>query len=98
METEMGKMKCGLSKSIRECQENAYVMTSTLPNDIQDRLKETKDTLVTITQKLKDQDNTITLLKQALANGRSFVVMSMRNKIKEPNPYDDTHNANLLGH
>jgi hypothetical protein len=73
------------------------LITDTLTDDIQDRLKAAEDALASVTQKLKDQDDTITLLKQALANGQSSVVMPMRIKIKEPEPYDGTHNAKLLG-
>jgi hypothetical protein len=90
-------MKHGFNEVIRECQETANVITDTLTNDIQDRLKAAEDALASVTQKLKDQDDTITLLKQALANRQSSIVMSMRIKIKEPEPYDDTHNAKLLG-
>jgi hypothetical protein len=39
METEMGKMKHGFNEVIQECQSTADVMTDTLTNDIQDRLK-----------------------------------------------------------
>jgi predicted nuclease with TOPRIM domain len=96
METEIGKMKHGFNEVIQECQELHNVMTDTLTNDIQDRLKAVEDALASVTQKLKDQDDTITLLKQALANGQSSFVMPMRIKIKEPEPYDGTHNAKLL--
>jgi hypothetical protein len=44
------------------------MMTDTLTNDIQGRLEATEDTLAEVTQKLRDQDDTITLLKRALVN------------------------------
>lgn len=69
METKMDKMKNGFNKIVRECQATAYVMTGTLNNDIHDRFKAATDTLVAVTQRLKDQDDTITLLKRALAKG-----------------------------
>jgi hypothetical protein len=60
--------------------------------------KSGEDTVCTITQRLKDQDDTITLLKRSLANEKTSTVMSMRINIKEPEPYDENHNAKLLGH
>jgi hypothetical protein len=36
---------------------------NTLTDDVQDRLKAAEDALASVTQKLKDQDDTITLLK-----------------------------------
>jgi len=56
-----------------------------------------RDPNTEVTQRLKDQDNTITLLKQSLANGKISAIMPMRIKIKELEPYDKTHNANFLG-
>jgi len=97
METEIGKMKHGFNEVVWECQTTAYVIIDTLTNDIHDRLKAAKDTLIVVTQRLKDQYDTITLLKRALDNRHSSVVMSMRIKIKEPDPYDSTCNANFLG-
>jgi hypothetical protein len=66
-------MKHGFNEVIQECQETTNVITNTLTNDIQDRLKEVEDALATVTQRLKDQDDTITLLKRALDNGQSSV-------------------------
>jgi archaellum component FlaC len=63
METEIGKMKHGFNEVHQECQETTNLITDTLTDDIQDRLKEAEDALSSVTQKLKDQDDTIILLK-----------------------------------
>ena len=97
MVTAIGRMKHGFNRVILEFQAISKVIIDTLTDKIHDRLKETQDTLVEITYKLKDQDATITLLKRALANGQKSIVILMRIKIKEPEPYDKTHNTKLLG-
>jgi hypothetical protein len=56
----MEKMKCGFNQSVQECHSTVDLMTNTLTNDIRDKFKATEDLLSKITQKLKDQDNTIT--------------------------------------
>jgi len=63
MDIDMDKKKCGFNESIREFQETTNVMIDTLNNEIHDRLKEAKDTLSPVTQRLKDQDDTIAMLK-----------------------------------
>jgi len=37
------------------------------------------------------------VLKKALVNGKIVFIIMMRMKIKEPKPYNGTHNAKLLG-
>jgi hypothetical protein len=72
-------------------------MSGTLNNDIHDTLKVVENTLITVAQRLKDQDETITLLKQSLDNEKVSIIMHMRIKIKEHGSYDKTHKAKLLG-
>jgi hypothetical protein len=63
METKIDKMKHGFNKVVCDFQETTNLITGIFTDNIQDRLKETKNALASITQKLKDQDDTITLLK-----------------------------------
>jgi hypothetical protein len=49
MEAEMDKMKHGFNEVVWECQTNTDVMTDTLTNNIQDRLKAVEDALTTVT-------------------------------------------------
>ena len=53
METEIGNMKHGFNDVVQECQEIANMIIDTLIDDVQDRLKATKDALALVTQKLK---------------------------------------------
>jgi hypothetical protein len=73
------------------------VIINTLTDNVRDRLKAVEDALPGVTQRLKDQYDTITLLKRALANRKSSVVTLIRINIKEFKPYDETCNAKLLG-
>jgi hypothetical protein len=59
-------------------------------------LKATEDVLISIVNQVKDQEDTIVVLKRALANGKISFMMPMRIKIKEVDLYDDAHNAKLL--
>jgi hypothetical protein len=63
METKMGKMVHGFNEAVWECQLTANAITGTLTDDVHDKIKAAKDALASVTQKLKDQEDTITLLK-----------------------------------
>lgn len=97
MEVEMGKMKNGFNEVIQECNKIVYVMTNTLTNNIQYGINLAQETLATIILRLNDQLDTIIVLKKDLVNGKSVFIIMMRMKIKEPKPYNGTHNAKLLG-
>jgi hypothetical protein len=55
MDDEMDKMKHGFNEVIQEFHTTTDVMTDTLTNNIQDRLKAMEDALAIVTQRLKDQ-------------------------------------------
>jgi hypothetical protein len=49
METEIGNMKHGFNDVVQECQEIANMIIDTLIDNVQDRLKATKDALALVT-------------------------------------------------
>jgi hypothetical protein len=56
-------MKHGFNQAIQECQSTADLMTDTLTMTFKIDSRKMEDALAIVTQKLKDQDDTITLLK-----------------------------------
>jgi len=97
MRDEMDRMRKAFNEAVEECKEATDVLHAAVQQDTVDRVKKLEEVVEQLQLRIKDQDDTIAVLKRALANSGGNGGTTMKIRMKEPQPFDGTRDSKLLG-